>query len=58
MAPEMTSWRAVDSELGLFAVGGDSRQVGRVVLPNELASPLPEGEHSAVVDEAAEQLAA
>ena len=58
MAPELSSWRAVDSDLGVFVLGGDEHHVRRVLLPDELAGPLAPGARSAVVDEAAAQLAA
>jgi methylated-DNA-[protein]-cysteine S-methyltransferase len=51
------SWQAVESDLGLFIVGGDLEVVRRVILPHELLAPPASTTTSAVVDEAAEQLA-
>ncbi len=60
MAPKVdraVSWQAVESDLGLFFVGGDHDVISRVILPHELVAPPTSTTTSAVVDEAAEQLA-
>jgi len=55
---QAVSWLAVESDLGLFFVGGDLDVVRRVILPHELIAPPRSSVSSGVVTEAAEQLAA
>jgi methylated-DNA-[protein]-cysteine S-methyltransferase len=51
------SWQIVESDLGLFALGGDATTVRRVILPHELPALPFSSTSTAVVDEAARQLA-
>ena len=52
-----TSWRIVESHLGVVAVGGDDVVVTQVLLPHEVVGPLPTGSGSPLVATAAIELA-
>jgi methylated-DNA-[protein]-cysteine S-methyltransferase len=53
---EPLAWASIESELGLFAVGGDDEVISKVLLPHELVTAPSPARRSVLVEEAAAQI--